>query len=157
MSHPDLAVLSGQASPAPVLNASGQDNASPRPLVQSSSGRVSGKGWKPAKSATVMFPRSLMLESTPVQIRRSHLPEGVKTKKWDDRMQKVKKEQAIKKLQAELKDEKLAQIQRRKEITLERKKAAEERHRLEEEKAKMGARKAARLRRKAGRTKKINH
>lgn len=53
-----------------------------------------------------------MLESTPVQIRRSHLPEGVKTKKWDDRMQKVKKEQAIKKLQAELKDEKLAEIQR---------------------------------------------
>ncbi|PIL31649.1 hypothetical protein GSI_06351 [Ganoderma sinense ZZ0214-1] len=104
-----------------------------------------------------MFPRSLMLESPPVQIRRSHLPEGVKTKKWDDRMQKVKKEQAIKKLQAELKDEKLAEIQRRKEITLERKKAAEERRRLEEEKAKMGARKVARLRRKAGRTKKINH
>ena len=53
-----------------------------------------------------------MLESSSLQIRRSHLPEGVKTKKWDDRMQKVKKEQAIKKLQAELKDEKLAEIQR---------------------------------------------
>lgn len=59
-----------------------------------------------------MIPKSLMLESPPVQNRRTHLPEGVKTKKWDDRMEKVKKEQAIKKLQAELKDEKLAEIQR---------------------------------------------
>ena len=52
-----------------------------------------------------------MLESSSLQIRRSHLPEGVKTKKWDDRMQKVKKEQAIKKLHAEPKDEKLSEIQ----------------------------------------------
>ncbi|KAH9898088.1 Cgr1 family-domain-containing protein [Cubamyces lactineus] len=111
------------------------------PLAQSSAGRVSGKAWKVPKAATV----------------RSHLPDGVKTKKWEDRMEKTKKEQAIKKLQAELKQEKQDEIKRRREITLERKKAAEERQRLEEAKAKMGARKAARLRRKMGRTKKINH
>ena len=52
------------------------------------------------------------VRANPVARRRSHLPEGVKTKKWEDRMEKVKKEQAIKKLQAELKDEKLAEIQR---------------------------------------------
>ncbi len=72
-------------------------------------------------------------------------------------MVRTKKEQAIKKLQTELKEEKLAEIKRfvvsrrnisggnsfhpvhnrRKEITLERKKAAEERRRLEEEKAKV--------------------
>ncbi|KAF5355807.1 hypothetical protein D9756_004081 [Leucocoprinus leucothites] len=113
----------------------------PLHLTQSANGRVSGKPWKTHKSATV----------------RSHLPAGVKTKNWEDRMEKTKKAQAIKKLQQELKDEKQAELQRRREATLERKKAAEEKRRLEEAKAKMGARKAARLRRKAGRTKKVNH
>lgn len=92
-------------------------------------------------------------------------------------MEKTKREAAVKKLERELKEEKKADIIRRREITQERKKAAEERQRLEEDKAKvrmssvqsighfidrffhiqMGARKAARLRRKAGRTKKVNH
>ncbi|KAF8912995.1 hypothetical protein CPB84DRAFT_1742410 [Gymnopilus junonius] len=110
-------------------------------LASSSNGRVSGKSWKFAKSATV----------------RSQLPEGLKTKKWEDRMAKAQKALAIKKLQSELKDEKQAELQRRREVTKERKQAAEEKRRLEEAKAQMGARKAARLRRKAGRTKKINH
>ncbi|KAG6832294.1 hypothetical protein H0H92_003527 [Tricholoma furcatifolium] len=108
--------------------------------LTSSNGRVSGKSWKAPKTATV----------------RSQLPEGLKTKSWDDRMRKTQQAQAIKKLEAELKEEKQAEIQRRRQITRERKQAAEERQRLEEDKAKMGARKAARLRRKAGRTKKIN-
>ncbi|GLB36023.1 hypothetical protein LshimejAT787_0303110 [Lyophyllum shimeji] len=109
-------------------------------LASSSNGRVSGKSWKAPKSATV----------------RSQLPEGVKTKRWEDRMRQTQKALAIKKLQVELHEEKQAEIQRRREITQERKKVAEERRRLEEDKAKMGARKAARLRRKAGRSKKIN-
>lgn len=89
--------------------------------------------------------------------RRSHMPEGVKSKSWQERMEKTQKEKAIKKLQAELKEEKQAEItrsveplqkrtlfsyicstcRRRREITLERKKAAEERRRLEEDKAKV--------------------
>ncbi|KAK7468756.1 hypothetical protein VKT23_003258 [Stygiomarasmius scandens] len=109
-------------------------------LASSSAGRISGKGWKSKKSATV----------------RSHLPNGVKTKSWAARMEQTKKTLAIKKLEQELKDEKQAEINRRLEITRERRKAAEERQRLEQEKAKMGARKAARMRRKMGRTKKIN-
>ncbi|KAK0456665.1 hypothetical protein EV421DRAFT_82165 [Armillaria borealis] len=87
---------------------------------------------------------------------RSLVSAGRKSKSWDDRMEKAKKAMSIKKLEKELKEEKQAEITRRKDITLERRKAAEERRRLEEEKAKMGARKAARLRRKAGRSKKIN-
>jgi len=87
---------------------------------------------------------------------RSHLPEGVKSK-FGARMEKTKKEKAIKALQTELKEEKQAEITRRREITAERKRITEEKRRLEEDKAKMGARKAARLARKAGRTKKINH
>jgi len=109
-------------------------------LKSSSAGRVSGKPWKYQKTATV----------------RSNLPNGVKSK-WAERMEKTQKEKSIKKLQVELREEKHAEITRRKEITIERRKAAEERKRLEEDKAKMGARKAARLRRKEGRTKKINH
>ncbi|PBL01207.1 hypothetical protein ARMGADRAFT_1073507 [Armillaria gallica] len=112
----------------------------PIPLRASSNGRVSSKSWKPLKSATV----------------RSLVSAGRKSKSWDDRMEKAKKAMSIKKLEKELKEEKQAEITRRKDITLERRKAAEERRRLEEEKAKMGARKAARLRRKAGRSKKIN-
>jgi rRNA-processing protein CGR1 len=50
-------------------------------------------------------------------------------------MDMTKKAHAIKKLQREMKEEKKAEIVRKKQITLERKKAAEERQRLEEAKA----------------------
>jgi hypothetical protein len=43
---------------------------------------------------------------------RTHLPAGVKTKNWEERMEKTKRDQAIKKLQAELKDEKQSEITR---------------------------------------------
>lgn len=68
----------------------------PLPLASSSNGRVSGKSWKPLKTATV----------------RSHLPDGVKTKSWEDRMKKTQKALAIKKLETELKEEKQAEFQR---------------------------------------------
>ncbi|KAI6008330.1 hypothetical protein F5J12DRAFT_72813 [Pisolithus orientalis] len=108
------------------------------PLGSSSNGRASGKQWKPLKKATV----------------RSQCSKDQKTK-WEERMERNKRGKAIKKLENELKEERRAELQRRREITTERKKAAEERCRLEEEKAKMSARKAARHRRKAGRSKKV--
>ncbi|KAI0271349.1 hypothetical protein BC834DRAFT_437684 [Gloeopeniophorella convolvens] len=111
------------------------------PIATSSNGRLSGKPWKQQKSATV----------------RSHLQPALKSKSFGDRIEKTGKTLAIKKLQTVLKEEKQAEIQRRREVTLERRKAAEERKRAEELKAQLGARKAARLRRKAGRTKKIAH
>lgn len=105
------------------------------------------------------------------------MPNGLKTKKWEERMEQTKREAAIKKLEKEMKEEKLAEAAQRRETIRQRKLAAEEKQRIEEAKAlvgslmftfiwsvhpltsgfKMGARKAARLRRKAGRTKKINH
>ncbi|KAG6851222.1 hypothetical protein H0H93_015232 [Arthromyces matolae] len=127
-------------------------------LASSSNGRVSGKSWKTPKAPTVyvqFYPYSKRLQQLTL-LRRSQLPQGVKSKSWDHRMQKTQKALAVKKLETELKEEKQAEIQRRRQITQERKKAIEERQRLEEDKAKMGARKAARLRRKAGRSKKIN-
>uniref|UniRef100_A0A8H7Y7A4 rRNA-processing protein n=1 Tax=Psilocybe cubensis TaxID=181762 RepID=A0A8H7Y7A4_PSICU len=114
-------------------------------LASSSNGRVSGKPWKERKTATVSMSS------------RSHLPLGVKTKSWEARMQKTQKSLAIKKLENELKDDRKAELERRREVTAERKRIQEEKLRLEEAKAQMGARKAARMRRRAGRTKKINH
>lgn len=58
------------------------------------------------------------LSSVPITVaqslydRRSHLPNGVKTKSWQDRMEQANKAQAIKRLQQELKDEKQAEITR---------------------------------------------
>ncbi|EIN14074.1 hypothetical protein PUNSTDRAFT_129717 [Punctularia strigosozonata HHB-11173 SS5] len=114
--------------------------APPVPLASSAAGRVSGKPWKSHKSPAV----------------RTHLPDGVKTS-FEHRMEKTKREKAIKQLQAELTEEKEAERLRRRQVTMDRRKAAEERRRADELKAQMGARKAARLRKKAGRTKKINH
>jgi rRNA-processing protein CGR1 len=87
---------------------------------------------------------------------RSHLQAGVKTKNWQDRMEKTQKALSIRKLQAELREEKQAELKRlvntscsdtrmflifiysllrRREVTAERKRAAEEKRRLEEAKA----------------------
>ncbi|KAG8758489.1 rRNA-processing protein cgr1 [Serendipita sp. 396] len=106
----------------------------------SKTGRVSGKNWKTQKTATV----------------RSNLPNGVKSRSWEDRKRKDTQLAAVKALQKELQDEKKAEIQRRREITQERKERALERQRLEEMKAKMSAKKLARMRKRQGRTKKIN-
>jgi rRNA-processing protein CGR1 len=40
------------------------------------------------------------------------MPEGVRSKSWQDRMEKTKKAAAIKKLQTELKEEKKAEFMR---------------------------------------------
>ncbi|PAV22282.1 Cgr1 family [Pyrrhoderma noxium] len=112
----------------------------PLALAPSAAGRESGKSWKSQKSAS----------------KRSHFQPNLKTTKWEARMEKDKAAAAMKKLERELKEEKQAELKRRREVTMERKKIAEEKQRLEEAKALMGARKAARMRRKAGRTKKIN-
>lgn len=86
------------------------------PLASSSNGRVSGKPWKTLKSATVFVQfYTMFIVQTNVSdptSSRSHIPEGVKTKNWEDRMEKTKKAQAIKMLQTELKEEKQAEITR---------------------------------------------
>ncbi|KAG1749861.1 uncharacterized protein EDB91DRAFT_1244469 [Suillus paluster] len=92
----------------------------PVPLTSSSHGRVSGKSWKAPKSATF----------------RTQCSAGHRSK-FEERMQKTTKDSAAKKLETELREEKHAEKQRRREITLERKSAAEERRRLEEDKAKV--------------------
>ncbi|KAF9512037.1 hypothetical protein BS47DRAFT_1394581 [Hydnum rufescens UP504] len=79
-------------------------------LNSTSGGRVSGKNWKAPKSAT----------------RRSHLSEGLRTKRWEDRMRKTTEAAAVKKLEVEMKEEKQAEIAARREKIQERRKAKEE-------------------------------
>ncbi|KAI0307750.1 hypothetical protein B0F90DRAFT_1621831 [Multifurca ochricompacta] len=114
---------------------------SPPPIASSSRGRISGKPWKDQKTATV----------------RSNLQPTLKSRSFTDRIEKAKKAKAIKAFQVELREEKQAEIKRRREVTLERRKIADERKRAEELKIQLGARKAARLQRRAGRTKKVAH
>ncbi|KAI0068373.1 hypothetical protein BV25DRAFT_1818781 [Artomyces pyxidatus] len=82
------------------------------PLASSSQGRQSGKPWKLAKAPSVSVPFSPLPCPLSPSRSRSHLQDAVKAKSWADRMEKTKKQHAINKLQAELKDEKQAEIQR---------------------------------------------
>ncbi|KAL7411420.1 Cgr1 family-domain-containing protein [Mrakia frigida] len=124
------------------VEASTSTSTPPRTLAvgQSAGGRVSGKFWKQPKTAT----------------RRSNLPAGVKTPSWDARVEKRKKEDAIKLLEKTLKDEKLAEEERKKTITKERKLRVEEKKRLEEMAARMSAKKLQRMKKRLGRSKKVN-
>jgi len=87
------------------------------PIAGSSHGRVSGKPWKSQKTATAyvlhILSSSFCLSYLPsFHFSRSHLPPALKSKSFSDRMEKATKALAIKKLQAELKEEKEAEIQR---------------------------------------------
>jgi rRNA-processing protein CGR1 len=86
----------------------------PVPLGASSGGRSSGKPWKSTKTATVFAARCFrcIQLGSHCSSRRSHLLPVLKTTKWEERMEKTKREAAIKKLQQELKDEKQADITR---------------------------------------------
>ncbi|KAH9005676.1 hypothetical protein EDB83DRAFT_2210365, partial [Lactarius deliciosus] len=94
-------------------------------LLSSSHGRVSGKPWKSQKTATAYVLQTFFPHiNYRSHFSRSHLPRALKSKSFSDRMAKASKAMAIRKLQAELKEEKEAEIQRRRGVTLERRKAA---------------------------------
>merc|ERR1711939_21251 len=78
------------------------------------------------------------------------------SRSWEQRTSERKKEEAVKKLEREMIDEKKADIERRKTIAKERKEALEERRRLEEAAAKMSAKKLQRLKKRLNRTKKVS-
>ena len=78
-------------------------------VAGSSGGRVSGKSWKYKKTPAVyVLSSSYVSRLIEKMSRRSNLPEGVKSA-FSARMEKTKKEQAIKKLQTELREEKQAE------------------------------------------------
>jgi len=82
----------------------------PISLSSSAAGRTSGKSWKDQKTPTVFVStRKDIAERTDHEplsaYSRSQQSEGHKTK-WQERMNKTKKELAVKKLQQELREEK---------------------------------------------------
>lgn len=90
------------------------NSSSPLELPSSSNGRVSGKSWKTAKTATVYDFNCCFLAHPLNNIvrSRSRLPDGVKTKSWAARMEQTKRSLAIKRVEKELKDEKVAEVTR---------------------------------------------
>ncbi|KAI5480028.1 nuclear pore complex protein Nup205 [Pseudohyphozyma bogoriensis] len=75
---------------------------------------------------------------------------------WDKRQEQRKKDDAVKKIEREMKDEKQAEIDRKRTINTERKTREAEKRRLEEMAARMSAKKLQRMKKRLGRTKKVN-
>ncbi|CAO3647767.1 unnamed protein product [Cunninghamella blakesleeana] len=93
--------------------------------------RVSGKNWKLQKTATVRTQQ-------PKSLRRS----------WEKRSEERKRIQTVKALEKQLKDEKQAEKDRKRNINLERKRIEEEKARQEALAAKMSAKRLARMKKK---------
>ncbi|OAQ36476.1 hypothetical protein K457DRAFT_64753 [Linnemannia elongata AG-77] len=95
--------------------------------------RVSGKDWKMAKTAT----------------RRSQMPNALK-QTYAERMAKTKQLNIARDMAKSMKQEKIDDKRRKREITEERKKIQEEKERIASLAAKMSANKLKRLKKKAG-------
>ncbi|KAI8066443.1 hypothetical protein BC940DRAFT_302864 [Gongronella butleri] len=104
--------------------------------VEKITSRVSGKAWKVQKTATVRTQQ-------PKALRRS----------WEKRTQERQKLETVKALQKQLKDERQAEKDRKKEINNERRRIEEEKARQEALAAKMSKKRLERMRRKEKRKK----
>jgi len=84
------------------------------------------------------------------------MPKSLKSKSWETRVAERTQDEATKKLAKEMQDEKQAEIDRKRQVMLDRRKAKEEKARIEALAAKLSAKKIARMKKRAGRSKKVN-
>ncbi|KAG1139182.1 hypothetical protein G6F37_009933 [Rhizopus arrhizus] len=105
-------------------------------VVDTINKRVSGKIWKIQKKAAVRTQQ-------PKQLRRT----------WDERTKERERDNAMKALEKQLKQEKQDEIDRKKQANLERKRIKEEKERQEALAAKMSAKRLARLKKREARKK----
>ncbi|CDH53755.1 predicted protein [Lichtheimia corymbifera JMRC:FSU:9682] len=105
-------------------------------VVETITNRVSGKNWKLKKTATVRAQKSKSLRNS-----------------WAKRSAERAKMDAVKTLERQLKADKQAEKDRKREITLERKRIQEEKERYEALAAKMSAKRLQRLRKREARKK----
>ncbi|KAG1053747.1 hypothetical protein G6F46_007649 [Rhizopus delemar] len=105
-------------------------------VVDTINKRVSGKIWKIQKKAAVRTQQ-------PKQLRRT----------WDERTKERERNNAMKALEKQLKQEKQDEIDRKKQANLERKRIKEEKERQEALAAKMSAKRLARLKKREARKK----
>ncbi|CDZ97663.1 Cgr1 [Phaffia rhodozyma] len=132
--------MSSSSTPAPTASSSSSASTETLALGHSSGGRVSGKFWKASRAPTV----------------RSMMPAGVKSASWEARQEKRKKDEAIKLLQNQLKEEREAEEERKRTAIKDRRTRLEEKKRLEEMAARMSAKKLQRMKKRLGRSKKVN-
>ncbi|GAA6061927.1 hypothetical protein JCM10212_001495 [Sporobolomyces blumeae] len=105
--------------------------------------RVSGRWWKQDHKATTRAQQGKK--------------DGQKLDKvWRAREEQRKKQEAVKRLEQEMKDEKLAEAERKRAATKERKDREAEKKRYEEMAARMSAKKLQRMKKRLGRSKKVN-
>ncbi|EJU01936.1 hypothetical protein DACRYDRAFT_116350 [Dacryopinax primogenitus] len=116
-----------------------QDTDTAIPLRASAGGRESGKLWKSTRAAT----------------RRTQMPKSLKSKSWEARVAERTQEEATRKIAKEMRDEKQAEADRKREVLRERRKVKEEKARLEAMAAKLSAKKLARMKKRAGRSKTV--
>ncbi|KAG0168245.1 hypothetical protein DFQ28_005213 [Apophysomyces sp. BC1034] len=105
-------------------------------LVDTQNKRVSGKSWKIQKTPTVRAQKAKSLRRT-----------------WEKREEERTRLKAVKTLEKQMKDEKQAEKDRKRQITLERKKIKEEKERIEQLAAKMSAKRLQRLKKREARKK----
>ncbi|KAG0742648.1 hypothetical protein G6F57_010561 [Rhizopus arrhizus] len=105
-------------------------------VVDTINKRISGKIWKIQKKAAVRTQQ-------PKQLRRT----------WDERTKERERNNAMKALEKQLKQEKQDEIDRKKQANLERKRIKEEKERQEALAAKMSAKRLARLKKREARKK----
>ncbi|GAA6047860.1 hypothetical protein JCM3770_004678 [Rhodotorula araucariae] len=114
----------------------------PEPPVADST-RVSGKWWKGEHKAT-----------TRVQLGKKNKDQNDKA--WKAREERKKRDKAVKQIEQEIKGEKEADLERKKEITKLRREREAEKLRLEQMAARMSAKKLQRMKKRLGRSKKVN-
>ncbi|GAA95009.1 uncharacterized protein L969DRAFT_65096 [Mixia osmundae IAM 14324] len=144
------------------MAATASTSTAPEPKLRSN---VSGRPWKQLKTATNRSQRKPAHAATVSALPDSLAVDGDsavqgKPKKqsaaWQARMADKTKRDAIRKIEQELKDDKQADIDRRKAINTERKKILEDKRRIAEAAQKMSAKRLQRFKKKLGRTKKVN-
>ncbi|BGP36831.1 hypothetical protein JCM10450v2_000724 [Rhodotorula kratochvilovae] len=105
--------------------------------------RVSGKWWKTEHKAT-----------TRVQLGKKNKEQNDKA--WKAREERRKRDKAVKLIEHEIKEEKEADLERKKEINKLRREREAEKLRLEQMAARMSAKKLQRMKKRLGRSKKVN-
>ncbi|KAL0074224.1 Cgr1 family-domain-containing protein [Phycomyces blakesleeanus] len=100
-------------------------------VVDTVNKRVSGKAWKIQKTPTIRAQKAKTLRRT-----------------WEQRSAERTRDQTVKALERQLKDEKKAEKDRKREITQERRKIQEEKERMELLATKMNAKRLARVKKR---------
>ncbi|GAA6005531.1 hypothetical protein JCM10207_005239 [Rhodosporidiobolus poonsookiae] len=135
-----------EVPPHPYMNADPNlclPSSEPLPALPSDSTNVSGRWWKQEHKATV-------------RVQNGKSDKLKLDKKWKQREEQRKKDEAIKKLERGIKEEKEAEAEQKRTALKERREKEAEKKRLQEMAARMSAKKLQRMKKRMGRNAKVN-